>query len=98
MKPFQTVQEKFADVGFILPKSKSQKELVLTWLNLSLGSTASTIFLIFEAKTFQEYITSAFLASGGIVIAIVFTILAFEMEEIFKFIDSVEMLKNKSES
>lgn len=98
MKPYQSVQNIFAVVGLNYIQSKSKKALVMAWLIVSLGTSSSATFLIFEAETFEEYTTSTYLSSGGFVLTTMFTIMIFKMEEIFKFADSIEIIIDDSKS
>lgn len=102
MKVLQTVQKNFAVLGInpkrINPKqSKSDGKIVMTWLILSLATTSSAIFLLVEAKTFQEYTNNIYSTSAGAVLATTFTIVIFKMEKLFESIDSLEDIIDKSE-
>lgn len=65
MKLFQTVQKNFAILGIARERSKTNRKLVVTWLILSLAVAAGAAFIVFEAKTFEEYTTDPYTTSGG---------------------------------
>lgn len=97
MKVFQEVQKNFIAFGIVPNQSKLNGKLAVTWLVLSLSTTLSASFLVFDAETFQEYTTSIYLSSGGAMAAALFTITIFKMEKLFKLKDVIETTINESE-
>lgn len=97
MKILRTVQKNFAFFGIGPNQLKFNKRLVITWLILSLATIAGAMFIAFEAKTFQEYTTDLYTASGGAIITAILTILIVKMEKLFKLIDDIQQTISKSE-
>lgn len=96
MKAFQILQDNFAAFGIEPNQSKSNKRGVMTWLILSLSATSGSIFLAFDAKTFQEFINCMYTTSSAVVVAVIFTIMFLNMEKLFKLTDCIEKTIDKS--
>lgn len=97
MKLFQTVQKNFAVLGIGRGRSKTNRKLVFTWLILSLTVAAGTAFIVFEAKTFEEYTSDLYTTSGDAVVASMFIIMVIKMDRLFELIDMIEQAVDESE-
>lgn len=95
MKLFQTVQKNFAVLGIGRGRSKTNRKLVFTWLILSLTVAAGTAFIVFEAKTFEEYTSDLYTTSGDAVVASMFMVI--KMDRLFELIDMIEQAVDESE-
>lgn len=103
MKFFQSVQKYFA--FFDISSSQSQKKY--PWLSGKIlaasfcywtGVISFFAYILREANGFQEYIELIFRILFPILVVICFTITIFNMNKLFKLIDSYENVANKSKA
>lgn len=96
MKILQSAQF-FLDILGIRPKqSLANVNFFMVEFSFCTTVTSSLLFLIYEAKTFYEYTLAIFESSTYAMAAMCFTILAKEKRRLFKTIDLVEEIIEKS--
>lgn len=98
MKLFQLIQKNLSTLGIDSHQSKcSWRKLMMTWLIFGLTITSSVLFLIFKAKTFEEFTNNIYITSGDSMLCIDFAIVVFKREKLFKLINDFEKFVNISE-
>lgn len=97
MKIFRKFQRILKTLGLAPNQSRTNEKLVMTWLILSLGTIAGAIFLVFEAKTFQEYTNGIYTTSAGTVVTTIFTTMILKMEKLLRLIDNFDKTIVESE-
>ena len=95
MRIFRLVQHSFAFLGLELNQSTAQKYSIneknmLSLSILCIALTSSCAYIFFDAKTFQEYAISVYIASTFLLGAACFTICVWKKQPLFKLIDSAE--------
>lgn len=85
MKLFQTVQEDLWLLGLRSNQSRKNRELAKTWLILILATVCGIAFLLFEAKTFQEYTMSLYITSSIVILDASLTVMILKKEAFLKW-------------
>lgn len=102
MKILVSFRNECSKAGICLSVKSNQKhpfnsEVVFVLSLLSIGTTLSSIHLLYVAKTFNEYIVSFYGASLMMVITISLTAVIRKMKPLSEYLDCLEQTINESE-
>ena len=94
MKIFKVIQKELSFFGIYSTEMKQKQllnhRIMLYYLISGGGMISGAIFLICEAKTFQEYSINVYITSMLIVINFIFTSILFKRDKIFECLKNLE--------
>lgn len=99
MRIFNTVQNSYAILGISSP-NQSKKNLLLVlfiFLLYACNFVSLYVYIFYVANDFMEYIEIANWSSGSVIIFVCFVAIVFRKDKLFKAIDDMEILFEKSE-
>lgn len=97
MKHFRLIRKNFALLGISLNQPRHNWNSVITFLVYGLAMISSIVFLVVKANTFFEYIQNIFITTSLILVGVIYTIMLFQMEQMFKLMDEIEKFYDESE-
>lgn len=100
MRAFECVENYFRIIGIDLQQSQQKYpfnvKIVLILFIFVCGIISNVVFLFSETQTFQEFNGSLYEISSAFVVATSFSIFTWNMPKLFRFINSLEAIVNKS--
>lgn len=96
MKIFQQLQKNLAFYGIASYQHPFNLRIRLSLIIYSLAIILIFIHIFYEAKTFQEYANSIFMATAQIATSIIFTFNAWQMQSFFDCVKEAEEIVNDS--
>lgn len=99
MRIFNTVRNSYAILG-ISSSNQSMKDLLLVlfiFLLYAFNFVSLYVYIFYVASDFMEYIEIANWSSGSVIIFVCFVAIVFRKGKLFKAIDDMETLFEKSE-
>lgn len=98
MKIFQSIISNLNSEGIAWPQKHPFNVKNITILvNLSLATILATLFLLLEAETFSDYGDSFYVIASTIVSSVIFAVIVWKTQEIFKLINSFETIIQERE-
>lgn len=100
MALFRLIRKNFESLGISLHQSKHRFNTKIVFISFShcLNCVSYFLFLFYEANTFWDYTNNIYAFSTAILIVTCFTIVIFQMRNLFELIDICEKFVDKIES
>lgn len=96
MKLFQSIQKSFSLLGISQNQSRFNDRMLLAASIFSAGTTLNIVFVFTGTKTFREFTDAVYVACATAVFLICFAKIVFKMDKLFKLIDFIENIVDKS--
>ena len=97
MKILQQLQNALAIYGIAAHQQPFNWRNLMAFFIFSCAIASNGIFIFYEAKSFQEYAESIFMATALIAVSICFVYIVLKMHRLFDCLNEMEKLINGSE-